>query len=439
MTTREEDLKNLENLFNKSYISENEYDERKAEILGLPKPITNNIIINNTFLTTQYDNNYNNNVNEYEDEEDEESYSYEEEEEEEYSEEENVYNYNKNPVYFNSQVEYKSYDIPTINNEIPTIGDDIPVQEDIPIVEETPIQNEFSRYEKSTKPKPVFGGDEFIKVLGSKSNHRFRTFSKTTKAMLVDLSNFKKEKDNLGEPDYPTEATTNKWKQEQMDLAKRVVRGNPNGLTLKNIKYVGGIDISFAKNNKIDACVSIVVIEYPSLKVVYESYKMVKLTQPYIAGFLAFREVPHIVPLWESLIKLYPQYAPDVVVIDGNGINHMRGCGAACHLGVMIDRPTIGVAKKLLFSNNITDQVITDGMKTSNIVPMKNQNGEVLGHALKKEDGEIIYVSPGHKLDPETALSIVKNTLNRRPIPEPTFQADRVSREFLKFHYQRLD
>ena len=52
---------------------------------------------------------------------------------------------------------------------------------------------------------------------------------------------------------------------------------------------IGGVDISFAPNSKVDACVSVIILEYPSLRVVWETYSMIKLTAPYIAGLLAFR------------------------------------------------------------------------------------------------------------------------------------------------------
>jgi deoxyinosine 3'endonuclease (endonuclease V) len=57
------------------------------------------------------------------------------------------------------------------------------------------------------------------------------------------------------------------------------------------LKYIGGVDISFVKDSKIDACASVVILEYPSLQVVWEVYSMIKLTAPYIAGLLGFREV----------------------------------------------------------------------------------------------------------------------------------------------------
>eukprot|EP01133_Synstelium_polycarpum_P007840 gene7840-9201_t len=261
----------------------------------------------------------------------------------------------------------------------------------------------------------------------------------------VDLSNWTKETNNYGRPDEPTEAQKLKWKQEQLSMCSRLVKDNVKRIykvqgSLSNVKYIGGIDISFAKNNKIDACACISVVEYPSLKVVYESFKMVKLTQPYIAGFLAFREVPHIMPLWNELKRTHPQFVPDLVIVDGNGINHMRGLGAACHLGIMIDTPTIGVAKQLLVCHGITPEIVDANLARSKGKPveMLSQTNQVLGYAMHNSDGETIYISPGHKMDARGALEVVGETLNSRSIPEPVFKADYSSREFLRRYYSKF-
>uniref|UniRef100_A0A8C5Z4V2 Endonuclease V n=1 Tax=Marmota marmota marmota TaxID=9994 RepID=A0A8C5Z4V2_MARMA len=75
---------------------------------------------------------------------------------------------------------------------------------------------------------------------------------------------------------------------------------------------------------------------------------MVSLTAPYMAGFLAFREVPFLVDLVQQLQEKEPGLMPQVLLVDGNGVLHHRGFGVACHLGVLTELPCIGVAKKLL-------------------------------------------------------------------------------------------
>jgi hypothetical protein len=86
---------------------------------------------------------------------------------------------------------------------------------------------------------------------------------------------------------------------------------------------------------------------------VYEDYQMVRLTQPYVPGFLAFREADFLVELLEKLRKNDEKLFPQVVILDGNGILHQQGCGLACHVGVRANVSAIGVAKTFLQVVNI--------------------------------------------------------------------------------------
>lgn len=76
--------------------------------------------------------------------------------------------------------------------------------------------------------------------------------------------------------------------------------------------------------------------------------------QPYIPGFLAFREVPILYVLFERLKQKRPDLWPQLVLVDGNGILHQNQCGLACHLGVLIDLPTVGVGKTLFYIDGLT-------------------------------------------------------------------------------------
>ncbi|CAM4623505.1 unnamed protein product [Leuciscus chuanchicus] len=100
------------------------------------------------------------------------------------------------------------------------------------------------------------------------------------------------------------------------------------------LERVGGVDLSFIKDNDINACAHLVVLTYPHMKLLYEDCKMVTLNVPYVAGFLGFREAP---PLLQALEKLKNEQP-----------NLMPQFGLACHLGVLSDLPCVGVAKNLL-------------------------------------------------------------------------------------------
>ncbi len=106
--------------------------------------------------------------------------------------------------------------------------------------------------------------------------------------------------------------------------------------------------------NRDSACVSLVIQEFPSMTSVYQDYQMVTLSVPYIPGYLAFREVPHIISMFDRLKMKRPGLWPDVVMVDGNGSLHHRACGVACHVGVMLDLPCLGVAKTLLSVDGLT-------------------------------------------------------------------------------------
>lgn len=90
----------------------------------------------------------------------------------------------------------------------------------------------------------------------------------------------------------------------------------------EGLKYVAGVDISFSQDIENLACSYLTVLSYPELEIVYEDSQFVKLTMPYVSGFLAFREAAHLLQLFENLYKNAPQFLPQVVMVDGNGILH---------------------------------------------------------------------------------------------------------------------
>ena len=102
--------------------------------------------------------------------------------------------------------------------------------------------------------------------------------------------------------------------------------GKGKGKKRKNkrvLRTVAGVDISPAKSYSYEedkAVASLVICEYPSMKILHNEMELVKLTQPYIAGFLAFREVSHLVKLINNVKKNKPELVPDVIIVDGNGI-----------------------------------------------------------------------------------------------------------------------
>jgi len=122
------------------------------------------------------------------------------------------------------------------------------------------------------------------------------------------------------------------------------------------LKLVGGVDISFIKGNDVDALAMLVVLSYPTLEVVYEASEMVQLTAPYISGFLAFREAPHLLQLLHTLKREQPALYPDVLFVDGNGVLHPARLGLASYVGVAAGLPTIGIGKKLINVDGLSEK-----------------------------------------------------------------------------------
>ncbi len=168
------------------------------------------------------------------------------------------------------------------------------------------------------------------------------------------------------------------------------------------VERVAGADVAYIKDRAVCA---LVVLDFASLNVVKEVVVETKVTFPYIPTFLAFREIK---PIAKALKKIGKK-SFDILLIDGHGIAHPRRLGIASHIGVLIKKPTIGVAKKLLYG-----KLKKDPNPISEII----SDNEILGYALKRKNYNPIYISPGNMITPKSALSIVKRTIKNK-LPEP--------------------
>lgn len=168
------------------------------------------------------------------------------------------------------------------------------------------------------------------------------------------------------------------------------------------IKYVAGVDVAHSKGLAVAAAA---LVDARTLKLVSSSVVETKVYVPYIPTLLAFREAG---PMLAALRKLDEE--PDVVMVDGNGRLHPLGAGIACQVGLALDKPTIGVAKKLL-CGEIGEW---KGREAPVIL-----SGKIVGAALLTSS-KPIYVSVGHKISLPTAVSLVLK-LTRRGVrlPEP--------------------
>ncbi len=194
-------------------------------------------------------------------------------------------------------------------------------------------------------------------------------------------------------------------------------RLNPN-----SIEVVAGLDVAYRRpssgRTEIGIGVAIAINAY--------NYKPIRCVAcirpvciPYIPGLLAFREMYVLAPALQRLVK---KVDIDVIVVDGHGIAHPRGLGIASHVGVVFNKPSIGVAKKKLFG-----EVVEEDGKL-----LVKDRGRAIGVVVEK-----IYVSPGTMVSLESSEKIIRRMLKTR-LPEPIRIADKVSKELRKEAYKFL-
>jgi deoxyribonuclease V len=196
----------------------------------------------------------------------------------------------------------------------------------------------------------------------------------------------------------------------QQGLRGLVVTHNELG----QIRTVAGVDISTAGKR---AHAAIVVLLFPELEPLEAAEADLPLSFPYVPGLLAFREAPAILAAVQEL-----RIEPDLFLLDGQGLAHPRRMGIASHVGVILDKPSIGCAKSLLCGH--CGQLGAGAGEHAEIV----DKGQVIGAAVRtRADTEPVYVSIGHKIDLPTAISYVLRCCSSYRVPEPTRWAHRVA------------
>lgn len=186
----------------------------------------------------------------------------------------------------------------------------------------------------------------------------------------------------------------------------------------KSVKTIAGVDIGFEKaEDKIITRAVVVVLNYPALQVIDYALHKEPTRMPYIPGLLSFREVPAAINAFRQL-----KQKPDLIMVDGQGIAHPRRLGVASHLGLWLDKPTIGVAKKRLCGQYGFIEELKGSCTT-----LKDKD-EVIGTVLRSKDHiNPLYISIGHRISLETACYWVSACLTKYKLPEPTRQADRLA------------
>lgn len=207
-----------------------------------------------------------------------------------------------------------------------------------------------------------------------------------------------------------------------LDFQKRLRRSIIGERSFGELRTVAGADISILKSENKLIC-GIIVFSYPDMTEIERAYSEVEENFPYIPGLLAFREGPAIIETYGKL-----SVKPDVLILDGQGTAHPRGVGIACHVGVLLDVPAMGIAKSRLYGS-----FEEPGTEKGSWTPLTSREGECIGAVLRTKDRtKPVFVSPGHRIDLESALEIALACSSGLRIPEPTRLADKYVAELKK-------
>lgn len=209
---------------------------------------------------------------------------------------------------------------------------------------------------------------------------------------------------------HPWEVSTAEARRIQHQLRERVVVQPLN----PQPKVIAGVDVSVKEEQ---ARAAVVLLTYPDLTPTEAATAEMPVSFPYVPGLLAFREGPVVLAALEQVAG-----RPDVLMFDAQGLAHPRRMGLATHLGVLLDMPAVGCAKSRLCGKHEEPEERKGGW-----VPLLDRD-EVIGAVVRTRDGvQPLFVSIGHRMNLETAISLVLGCTTKYRLPEPARWAHRVA------------
>lgn len=198
----------------------------------------------------------------------------------------------------------------------------------------------------------------------------------------------------------------------QKEFAQRVERAD----RLPAIRHVAGVDVGFEEDGRVTRA-AVAVLSFPELELLESALARRPTEFPYVPGLLSFRELPAVLA---ALARL--KTAPDLILCDGQGIAHPRRFGIACHLGVLLDLPAIGVGKTRLLGTHAEPPDVKGAW-----APLLDKE-ETIGAVLRTRRGvKPVYVSIGHRVSLNTAIALTLACTTRYRLPETTRQAHRLA------------
>jgi deoxyribonuclease V len=187
------------------------------------------------------------------------------------------------------------------------------------------------------------------------------------------------------------------------------------------VRRVAGVDVGFEQDGRV-ARAAVAVLDYPGLALADQAVARVATRFPYVPGLLSFREIPAVLAAFERL-----RAPPDLILYDGQGIAHPRRFGIASHLGLVLDCPSIGVAKTRLIGAHRTPPD-RRGAWTPLLDTGEGDSAETIGAVLRTRKGvKPLYVSIGHRVSLATAVRWTMACCTGYRLPETTRWAHRLA------------
>lgn len=198
--------------------------------------------------------------------------------------------------------------------------------------------------------------------------------------------------------------STGEAKALQTDLAREIAYDRP--IDINDVRLVAGVDVS-VKNNVSQAAV--VVLTFPDLQLIETVRAQQPTPFPYVPGLLTFREGPVLEDAFTQL-----QTVPDVFIFDGMGRIHPRRIGIASHMGLWLDKPSIGCGK-----SHFIGHYSEPGANKGDYSPLTD-DGEQLGVVLRtRTKVKPVYISVGHKADLPSAIQLILACTPKYRLPRP--------------------
>jgi deoxyribonuclease V len=187
------------------------------------------------------------------------------------------------------------------------------------------------------------------------------------------------------------------------------------------VRRIAGADIAYDRTGL--AFAGVVVMSFPEGRILETAHAVGFPHFPYVPGYLTFREGPFLLAALSRLLQ-----QPDLCLFDGQGLAHPRRFGLACHLGVLLDMPSIGCAKSLL-----AGVYSEPGPERGDWSPIRLEDDEVGAAVRTRAGAKPIFVSPGHRIGTKEAAKWALTTSHHR-IPEPIRLAEQLVNRLKREH-----